>query len=384
MPLSWSRRAAVAGALSGLCGGAVIAQTGTVYVAFGDSITMGTGDEDQRGGYPPRLQALLVADGKSATVRNRGLGAETTTEGLSRIDSVLAEGGDVLLLMEGTNDVARNISIETTAFNLDEMASRAEAEGMDVVIGTIIPRLDGPVDQENALTQRRVEGIRDLAGTSNRMLADPFEVFITTPDLFEDFYDDDPEDHVGHPNGDGYDLLAEIFFDVLDGADKVPPVTGLTIPGTGRNGVRPEITIRMDVWDFGEGIDVLATQMLIDGVVVPASINAGNQRVHLEHRPSKPFVGEVEIGLRARDRATPPNRVDRVVAKFSTALEQLDGDVDASDRVDGVDLLLLARAFGATAAETRYLSDADFNEDEVVDGEDLAVLAANFGRERED
>ena len=46
------------------------------------------------------------------------------------------------------------------------------------------------------------------------------------------------------------------------------------------------------------------------------------------------------------------------------------------------DLMLLGRAFGATAAEPRFLPDADFNEDEVVDGDDLAVVAANFGRER--
>src|SRR6185503_5607520 len=92
-------------------------QSPTIYVAFGDSITQGTGDELQRGGYPPRLQDRLVASGRSAQVRNRGLGGETTTEGLSRINAVLAEGGDVLLLMEGTNDIARNISIETTAFN---------------------------------------------------------------------------------------------------------------------------------------------------------------------------------------------------------------------------------------------------------------------------
>jgi hypothetical protein len=139
----------------------------------------------------------------------------------------------------------------------------------------------------------------------------------------------------------------------------------------------------MDVWDFGTGIDVLATQMLIDGQVVPASINSGTRRVHLEYRPPQRFTGTVQVGLRSRDRANVPNRIDRVVAKFSTSREELPGDVDSSDRVDGVDLLMLARAFGATAAEIRYLAEADFNEDEVVDGDDLAVLASNFGRERE-
>jgi hypothetical protein len=285
--------------------------------------------------------------------------------------------------MEGTNDVARNISLDTTVFNLNEMARRAENRGMNAVLGTLIPRIEGAnVDPDNSLTQRRVENIRDLAGTSGRRLADPFEVFITTPDIFTRYYSHDPEDHVGHPNSAGYDLLAGVFFDVLSGRDVVPPVTGITIPATGRTGVRPDITIRMDVWDFGTGIDILSTQMLIDGAVVPATVIAGNQRVHLDYRPPKAFTGRVDVGLRARDRANPANRVDRVVNHFTTSRDELDGDVDGSDRVDGVDLLLLARAFGATAAETRYLADADFNEDEVVDGDDLAVLAANFGKER--
>jgi len=372
---------AVVVALSG--GAAVAPQTSTVYVAFGDSVTEGVGDQPGGGGYPARLQSSLVAAGRPATVRNRGVGGETTSEGLARIDQVIAQGGNVLLLMEGTNDIARNVSIETTVFNLNEMARRAESAHMEAVIATIIPRIEGAnVDPDNSITQRRVENIRDLAGTSARDLVDPFEVFITTTDVFARFYSHDPEDHVGHPNAAGYDLLARVFFDVLMGRDNVPPVTGITFPATGRVGVRPEVDIRMDVWDFGTGMDIFSTQMTINGQVVPATLTAGNQRVHLDYNPPGQLTGKVEIGLRARDRATPPNQVNRVVTTFNTSRQPLQGDVDLSDRVDGVDLMLLGRAFGATAAESRYLADADFNSDDVIDGDDLAILAANFGSER--
>jgi lysophospholipase L1-like esterase len=377
------RSAAVCALLAAATGGVARAQTTTVYVAFGDSVTAGTGDEEQSGGYPPRLQALLEGDGQSAQVRNRGLGGETTTEGLARIDSVLLEGGDVLLLMEGTNDIARNISPETTEFNLEQMASRAEAAGMDAVIATVIPRIDDAhVDSDSALTQRRNEGIRDLAGTSGRDLADPFEVFITTDDVFDRFYSDDPEDQVGHPNAAGYDLLAGVFFDVLTGVDSVPPVTGVTLPATGRTGVRPSASIRMDVWDFGEGIDILNTKLLINGQLVPAETVATERRVRLEYNPPGPLSGLVELGLRSRDQASPPNVVDRVVTHFRIAGAELDGDLDESDRVDGADLVIFALSFGATSAESRYLPEADFNRDDVVDGDDLAVLASNFGQER--
>ena len=75
---------------------------------------------------------------------NRGVGGEKTPEGLSRIDQVLDEGGDVLLLMEGSNDISRNISIETTLFDLGEMARRAEERGLEVVHATVIPRIPTP------------------------------------------------------------------------------------------------------------------------------------------------------------------------------------------------------------------------------------------------
>src|SRR5262249_61665352 len=100
------------------------------YIAFGDSIPEGFGDTKGLGGYPARLQTLLVSRGQtSATVVNAGLSGETSAGGLSRINRTLvgAAAGDTLLLMEGTNDVNARISPETTAFNLDQIAQRAEA-----------------------------------------------------------------------------------------------------------------------------------------------------------------------------------------------------------------------------------------------------------------
>lgn len=381
VPVWWRRPIAAAGALLAYLAAPppVDPQSPTVYVAFGDSITEGVGDEEG-GGYPPRLEALLLARNRNADVRNRGVAGESTAEGLTRIDTVLTQGGDVLLLMEGTNDIPKSISLESTAFNLGEMARKAEQAGLDVVIATVIPRSPfASVDDDNVLTQQFNEIVRDLAGTSGRALADPFEEFITTPDVFDQLYDDDPLDPVGHPNARGYDRLARVFQDVILGIDSMPPVTGLTRPQVGRTGVRPNVRLRMDVWDFGEGINQGETDLLINGSVVDASITGNSRLLRIEYGSPQPFTGLVEIGLRSRDRASPPNTVDRVVSWFRVAGEELEGDINADGRVDGVDLVLLARSFGATAAEIRYLPEADFNRDEVVDGEDLAVLASHFG-----
>jgi hypothetical protein len=136
----------------------------------------------------------------------------------------------------------------------------------------------------------------------------------------------------------------------------------------------------MDVWDFGSGTEISATDLLIDGEVVDAGIDGNPKRVHIVYDPPRPLSGVIEVGLRSRDRALPMNRVDRVVMTFQVTGSELDGDLDSSGRVDGVDLVMFARAFGATPAEIRYLPDADFNRDDVIDGEDLAVLASNFGQ----
>ncbi len=58
----------------------------------------------------------------------------------------------------------------------------------------------------------------------------------------------------------------------------------------------------------------------------------------------------------------------------------LPGDIDHSGRVDGYDLILFARAMGATAGDTAWLADADLDGNGTVDQDDLAILSAHFGR----
>jgi lysophospholipase L1-like esterase len=358
----------------------------TRYIAFGDSITEGNvGDDPSRpeAGYPPRLEALLATGSITATVDNRGKGGEKTYEGITRIDQVLADGGDVLLLMEGTNDISQQISLETTIHNLAEMARKAEDRGLSVIHATCIPRFpEARRDADNVLNQRLNEAIRDLAGSAGRELADPFEVFGRQPDLFDRLYDPFVEqDPVGHPNPAGYDLLAQTFFHLLTDRDDVPPVTGILEPPHGARQVAPSQGLVFDLWDFGRGIDPASTTLVIDGSAVSTTVQGNARGATLRYTPSQPWQGVVRVGLRSRDTATPVNIVDREVAKFIVAGTVIHaGDLDEDGRVDGADLIAFARAFGARRNERRYRGGADINDDDVVDGLDLAALAANFGR----
>jgi lysophospholipase L1-like esterase len=366
---------------------AASAQAQTGYIAFGDSITAGVYDDDLRTekGYPPRLEALLLSAGINAAVDNYGVGGEDTIQGVARIGTVLNEAaisGDVLILMEGTNDISRGIPVETTRFNLNQMAERAESRGLTVIHATTIPRLpDAKFDAENVTNTWLNQNVRDMAGRRGRKLADPYEIFSTTPDLFNRFYYLGKDDPVGHPIAPGYDLLAQVFFDAIRSTDKVPPVTGLVTPAHGAKEVPASGPITVEVWDFGAGIDLAATTLKVNGVAVAVTPTGDSKKVVLTWQPPAPLAGIVSLGLSSRDLATPANTVDREVVRFAVVGTRiLTGDIDQDGRVDGADLLRFARRFGSRLGETLYSPSADFNTDGIVDGQDLAVLASNFGR----
>jgi lysophospholipase L1-like esterase len=356
------------------------------YLAFGDSITFGVGDDPARAakGYTPRLQNLLQTAGVSATVLNFGEGGENTLMGLNRINSVLAQGalGDVLILMEGTNDISKEITLDTTIFDLEEMARRAEALGINVIHATVIPRYpEAKLDPENALTDQLNGRIRNLAGQRERRLADPNEAYRNTPNIFAGFYSTERPDPVGHPNAAGYDILARVFLNVIQGIDTVSPVPGIVSPVKGARNVKPDTAITVDVWDFGAGIDLASTVLLINGQPVQAVPVGSSRFAKFTYQPPAPLSGIVTVGLRSRDLATPPNAINREIANFAVqGAGALQGDVNQDGRVDGTDLVRFGRSFGSRQGDTRYNANADFNADGAVDGLDLAVLAANFGR----
>ena len=357
------------------------------YLAFGDSITAGTGDDPARAakGYPPRLQALLQSVGVPATVGNYGNPGEKTPDGLTRIDSVLALGksGDTLLLMEGTNDINKGISLETTIFDLDTMAGKAETLGMRVIHATVIPRPpNAKFDSDNSLTDQLNGRIRNLAGQRGRREADPNEVFRNIPNLFAGFYSNDPADLVGHPNAAGYDIMARVFYDVIRNLDTVSPVPGVTIPATGAANIKPDTGIQVDVWDFGTGIDLANTFLLVNGQVTPAVAQGNALHAVFNYPPPAALSGKVTVGLRSRDLATPPNAIDRQIATFTIRGSSLQGDINGDGRVDGMDLVLLALHFGAIQGEAAYSAASDLNADGRIDGLDLAILASSFGQSK--
>ena len=181
------------------------------YTGFGDSITFA---ENQ--GYVPRLEVMLRQRYGAAVIWNEGIGGETTIEAVARFDAaVAAHASRYLMLMEGTNDVIfGSISMDTTAFNLEEMSKRAVKAGVLPLLATIIPRKDWywtiPVFQARIFELNTK--IRALAGGLKIPLVDQFNVFYYyTP--AEGGWQSLLLDDGVHPNPKGFDVMAAAWLD---------------------------------------------------------------------------------------------------------------------------------------------------------------------------
>ncbi|MGH8575986.1 MAG: GDSL-type esterase/lipase family protein [Gammaproteobacteria bacterium] len=101
-----------------------------VIVAFGDSLTAGTGADAPGDAYPAVLGRLIGRE-----VINSGIPGETSAEGLRRLPAVLAEHRPKLVLLcLGGNDIVQHLDSKQTAKNLTAMVQLAKARGTAVLL----------------------------------------------------------------------------------------------------------------------------------------------------------------------------------------------------------------------------------------------------------
>jgi lysophospholipase L1-like esterase len=105
---------------------------GAVILAFGDSLTYGTGANEEES-FPAQLARLT-----GRRVVREGVPGEVSEAGLARLPSMLDEHRPrLLLLCHGGNDFLRRMSREKTADNVRAMIRVARDRGIDVLlIGT--------------------------------------------------------------------------------------------------------------------------------------------------------------------------------------------------------------------------------------------------------
>lgn len=112
-----------------------------VIVTFGDSLTAGVVPAN----YPDALQRLLDQNGYRYRIDNQGVSGDTTTDGLARIDNVIAAHPALVLLEFGGNDGLRGIPVQATQKNLEQMIVKLKAAHIPVVLlGITLPPNYGP------------------------------------------------------------------------------------------------------------------------------------------------------------------------------------------------------------------------------------------------
>jgi len=106
-------------------------------VMLGDSLTAGFGLSADEA-LPEQIGVLLEARGLDVAVINAGVSGDTSAGGLARYDwSVASANPDLLILALGANDFLNRIRPASTKANLQAIISRAQGEGIAVVLAGV-------------------------------------------------------------------------------------------------------------------------------------------------------------------------------------------------------------------------------------------------------
>ena len=138
-----ARAARLDGAQERAQGPAIPADAPLVAV-LGDSIAAGL-HLDASAAFPAALQRLLAEQGAPFRLVNAGVSGDTTAGGLRRVDWILAQRPQVLVVELGGNDGLRGLPVSETLDNLRGIVRKSKAAGVAVLVcGVRLPTSYGP------------------------------------------------------------------------------------------------------------------------------------------------------------------------------------------------------------------------------------------------
>lgn len=109
-------------------------------LAFGDSLVQGYGLSEGKP-FPAQLENALREAGHDVRVTNAGSSGDTSEAGLNRLDWVLRERTDAVIVVLGANDALRGIDPEVTRHNLNEILATLQDKGLPTLLaGMRAPR----------------------------------------------------------------------------------------------------------------------------------------------------------------------------------------------------------------------------------------------------
>ncbi|MBI1353329.1 MAG: hypothetical protein GC160_03205 [Acidobacteria bacterium] len=148
---------------------------------------------------------------------NRGISGQITGQMLGRLQAdVIALDPKAMVLLGGTNDLARGVDLEIIRNNITMIADLAEAHGVHPILASILPVSDYHQDQDprfHRTTDRRPEDIRALndwlRGFCHSRGYDYLDYFAATVDD-KGYLKAELADDGLHPNTEGYKVMAPL------------------------------------------------------------------------------------------------------------------------------------------------------------------------------
>lgn len=167
----------------------------TVILAFGDSLTYGTG-ASQGNSYPEQLARLLQVE-----VIRSGIPGEVSKAGLQRLSKVLDDNpADILILCHGGNDILRKLDLNQTKNHIIAMIELARSRGLRVIL-VGVPKWSGVLGVDTAKLYDEIADEMQL-DYEREIIA----TIVNSPDLKSDSV---------HPNDAGYREMAEAIKTVI-------------------------------------------------------------------------------------------------------------------------------------------------------------------------
>ncbi len=174
-------------------------------VFLGDSLSAGYG-VDPSEAFPALIQKKITDAGWNDIVVNAGVSGDTSADGLGRINWLLKQRIDVLILELGGNDGLRGLPVAATQTNLQAIIYRVKHKYPQVQV--IIAGMQIPPNMGEEYTAPFRKLYPDLAAANHAALI-PFLLAGVggDPNLNQ-------ADHI-HPNVEGHAIVAENVWKVL-------------------------------------------------------------------------------------------------------------------------------------------------------------------------
>jgi lysophospholipase L1-like esterase len=224
---------------------------GDGYLAIGDSVTLGVGDDDPSddtsqdgrvtgGGFAPILNDLLSSPptkGYPHRIINNGVGGETSAGGLQELPGVLSAHPDAdrVLIMYGMNDARPWLPVPsglglspgdggypgTYKDNMQQIVDLVNADGREAMLATVnialgdstntTPYPDPNLGARSVLIQEYNDVVDELVADNAN------GINVTPPNFYSHFEVNHPTEYSDniHPNGAGYDSMADLWFNAL-------------------------------------------------------------------------------------------------------------------------------------------------------------------------